>query len=139
MPPPKEPYFEDVGVGPAPNDYSYQSDSYGNSIDKVSQGYHPDGPDYSTGTTVLKPYGAQGNVPFKVGLDLYPMLAGTLLSTPLGALGKQDIYAPSATYAGDENKHEIMLHLNLFSKKPSVLGGAGRREDVELGPFRISG
>ena len=129
-PPAKDPYFEDVGVGPPPNDYSYD-----NEIDKVSQSYHPDGPDYSTGTTVLKPFGSKGSVPFKVGLDLYPMVTGTSLS----ALGKQDIYSlpSSPSYDGDNNKHEIMLHLNLFSKKPSVLGG--REQDIEIGPFTLSG
>ena len=130
-PPAKDPYFEDVGVGPPPNDYSYEND-----IDKVSQSYHPDGPDYSTGTTVLKPFGSKGSVPFKVGLDLYPMVTGTSLS----ALGKQDIYSlpSSPSYAqGENNKHEIMLHLNLFSKKPSVLGG--REQDIEIGPFTLSG
>ena len=130
-PPSKDPYFEDVGVGPPPNDYSYENDN----IDKVSQSYHPDGPDYSTGTTVLNPFGSKGSVPFKVGLDLYPMVTGTSLS----ALGKQDIYSlPSSPgYDGDNNKHEIMLHLNLFSKKPSVLGG--REQDIEIGPFTLSG
>ena len=75
-------------------------------------------------------------MPFKVGLDLYPMVTGTSLS----ALGKQDIYSlpSSPSYAqGENNKHEIMLHLNLFSKKPSVLGG--REQDIEIGPFTLSG
>ena len=96
-----------MGVGPPPNDYSYTND-----IDKVSPAYHPDGPDYSTGTTVIQPFGSKGSVPFKVGLDLYPMVTGTSLP----ALGKQDIYSqPSSPYSDDGNKHEVVLSLlNLF-------------------------
>ena len=84
----------------------------------------------------MNPFGSKGSVPFKVGLDLYPMVTGTSLS----ALGKQDIYSlPSSPgYDGDNNKHEIMLHLNLFSKKPSILGGrrgsraGSRAQDIDI-------
>ena len=60
--------------------------------------------------------------------------------SPLGALGKQDIYdpPPAATYSQDENKHQILLHLNLFSKKPSTLGG-NRAQDIDLGQFSMHG
>ena len=67
--------------------------------------------------------GVQGSAPFKVGVDLYP-IAG---QSPLGQFGKQDIY-PELNLgehggARENNKHEILFHLNLFSKKPSSLGG----------------
>ena len=103
----------------------YQHEDYfvdDNHIDKTGHGqYHPDGPDYSSGTLV---HNKGSSAPFKVGVDLYPM-GGV---SPLGAFGKQDVYPahPSGKQGGD-NKHEILLHLNLFSKKPSVPGG--RRSD----------
>ena len=95
-------------------------------IDKYdSERYHPDGPDYSSGT-LINSY--KGSAPFKVGVDLYPM-GGV---SPLGGFGKQDIYSAVIPQGGgrDDNKHEILLHLNLFSKKPSILGGrSGGRAD----------
>ena len=111
-----------------PNKYEsnkpYKKPYEQNTIDKFSDvGYHPDGPDYSSGTVVHN----KGSTPFKVGVDLYPM-GGV---SPLGNFGKQDIYSSVLPSSGhDDNKHEILLHLNLFSKKPSVFGG--RRSDIDI-------
>lgn len=98
-----------------------------------SERYHPDGPDYSSGT-LINSY--KGSAPFKVGVDLYPM-GGV---SPLGGFGKQDIYSSVIPQGGgrDDNKHEILLHLNLFSKKPSILGGrsgsraGSRAQDIDI-------
>jgi len=96
---------------------------------------HPDGPDYSTGT-LIHPPGSKGSAPFKVGLDLYP-IEGV---SPLGAFGKQDIYGSSrpSSYSQDDNKHQILLHLNLFSKKPSMLGGR-QTQDTDSESFSMHG
>ena len=89
----------------------YQQDDFfidHNNIDKTGSGqYHPDGPDYSSGTLV---HNKGSSAPFKVGVDLYPM-GGV---SPLGAFGKQDIYPPHPNAKQGDNKHEILLHLNLF-------------------------
>ena len=127
--PPEQPYTD------YNNMQGYNNLDY-NNVDKVDMlNYHPDGPDYSSGTLVHPP-GSKNSAPFKVGLDLYPM-GGV---SPLGALGKQDIYdpPPAATYSQDDNKHQILLHLNLFSKKPSTLGG-NRAQDIDLGQFSMHG
>merc|ERR1719474_2414975 len=105
-------------------------------IDKVDQvSHHPDGPDYSSGSLVHPP-GSDGSAPFKVGLDLYPIEG----ISPLGAFGKQDIYETpqSPSYSQDDNKHQILLHLNLFSKKPNTLGGS-RAEDINMHSFSMHG
>ena len=58
------------------------------------------------------------------------------VSPLLGGLGKQDIYSSVVPQGGgrDDNKHEILLHLNLFSKKPSILGGraGSRAQDIDI-------
>ena len=106
------------------NNYQHEDYHYENNhLDKTGQ-YHPDGPDYSSGTLV---HNKGSSAPFKVGVDLYPMGGGGGGLSPLGAFGKQDIYPTSARGKQGDNKHEILLHLNLFSKKPSVPGG--RRSD----------
>ena len=87
-------------------------------IDQISS--HPDGPDYSSGTLIHLP-GSEVAVPFQVGMDLYPM------KDAYDNLDKQDIYdlhpLPSNPQEQDDNKHQILLHINLFFKKPSNLGG----------------
>ena len=97
--------------------------------------HHPDGPDYSTGT-IIHPPGSKDSAPFKVGLDLYP-IEGV---SPVGALGKQDIYDYSSPvmHPQDDIMHQILLHLNLFSKKPSALGGS-RAQDINLGQESFHG
>ena len=85
----------------------------------------PDGPDY-THSTVLGNVGFGEDLlkteknPVKIGLDVYPMTAGgNKYNSPSdGGRGKND------------NKHELLLHLNLFSKKPKN-GGSG----LSIGPF----
>ena len=139
-PPTRQPYSYEpptpprvqAGYRPRPNDISSGVDH----VDKFgfeSDGHHPDGPDYSSGT-LINSY--KGSAPFKVGLDLYP-IEGV---SPLGSLGKQDIYSSVIPHGlgGDDNKHEILLHLNLFSKKPSIPGGrsggrsGSRAEDIDI-------
>ena len=97
---------------------AYNSDEY----ETVEDPHHPDGPDYSSGTTVIGRPGYGGSVPFSVGLDLYPMVG--------------EITDFSSTTNG-ANKQEILIHLNLFSKKPSVLGG--RQSDNKIGHFSMNG
>ena len=114
---------------PPPKDYSYQYSDQ----DKIDSPYHPDGPDYSSGTLV---HSYKGSTPFKVGVDLYP-IEGV---SPLGNFGKQDIYSsviPNGNGKNhDDNKHEILLHLNLFSKKPASYGGRAEDIDIDLpSPF----
>ena len=95
----------------------------------------PNGPDYST-ATILHHGDTKGSTPCRVGLDLYPMTGDT-------ALGKQSssssggIYDLSPFVSGEDNKHEVLLHLNLFSRKPTHLGGS-RAQDIELDPFQFN-
>lgn len=79
-------------------------------------GRPPNGPDYST-ATIIHNNGQQGGYPpFKVGLDLYPMGGD-------GPIGKQGLHNLAANLVGNNNKHEVLFHLNLYSKKPNSLGG----------------
>ena len=59
-------------------------------------------------------------------MDLYP------IQDAYDNLDNQDIYdsppLPSTPQEHDANKNQILLHINLFSKKPSNLGGK-RLED----------
>ena len=117
---------------PQPPAQTYPSYNKPYSPPKADPGIpHPDGPDYSTGT-LIHPPGSKGSAPFHVGLDLYP-IDGV---SPLGALGKQDIYGSPPPQ--DNNKQQILLQLNLFSKKPSTLGGS-RAKDADLGAFSMHG
>ena len=78
----------------------------------------PNGPDYTSSTVLQNNENiVRDSVPLRVGLDLYPM-------TDEGLTGKQGAFG----LTGD-NKHEVLLHLNLFSKKPSNFGG---REYVKI-------
>ena len=134
-PPTRSPHsYQASPPSPPHRDSGYQARPA--DVDKYdSERFHPDGPDYSSGT-LINSY--KGSAPFKVGVDLYPM-GGV---SPLGGFGKQDIYSsvipPDGGRDGGDNKHEILLHLNLFSKKPSILGGrsrsraGSRAQDIDL-------
>ena len=71
--------------------------------------FHPDGPDYSTGT-IIRP-------PLSVGLDLYP-------------LDKQDMSGSTTdnSFPHDFNKHQIIVHINLYSKNPDMLDGRNTQD-----------
>ena len=74
-------------------------------LDKAVQtSFHPDGPDYSTGT-IIRP-------PLRVGMDLYP-------------IDNQDMSGSTTdtSYPHDFNKHQIIVHINLYSKNPDMLDG----------------
>lgn len=82
----------------------------------------PDGPDYSTGTGYLEdkifdsaPSPPKGG-PMSIGLDVYPMDGNSKQGYPRGS--------------SHDNKHEVLLHLNLFSKKP-----LDDSNSVSIGPF----
>ena len=89
----------------------------------------PNGPDYTSSTTVLSNPNSivRDSIPMRVGIDLYPM-------SDEGLLGKYGSFGLTG-----ENKHEVLLHLNLFSKKPDNFGG--RQENLEIshsfGPFSL--
>ena len=71
---------------------------------EVTKVYHPDGPDYTSGTHVL----IHESKPFQIGMDLYPIRSDN--SEHDSHEGDDD--------DGDENKHEILVQLNIHSKKP---------------------
>jgi hypothetical protein len=114
---------------------SFGTDKVDTGEDNYRPPIRPNGPDYST-ATILHNDETRGSKPFRVGLDLYPMTGDT-------ALGKQSasssggIYDLSPYVSGEDNKHEVLLHLNLFSRKPAHLGGS-RAQDIDLDPFQIS-
>ncbi len=124
--------------GARPPSYQNPGPTYGYDTDKVDNGEdyrpppRPNGPDYSTATILHHGDSTKGSAPFRVGLDLYPMTGDT-------ALGKQSsssssgggIYDLSPFVSGEDNKHEVLLHLNLFSRKPTHLGGS-RAQDIDL-------
>ena len=89
----------------------------------------PNGPDYTSSTTLLQNTNSvvRDSIPMRVGIDLYPM-------TDEGLTGKYGTFG----LTGD-NKHEVLLHLNLYSKKPDNFGG--RQENLEIshsfGPFSL--
>ena len=128
-PPTRRPQTYQPPPSPPRRDSGYPARPAGGDNKFESERFHPDGPDYSSGT-LINSY--KGSAPFKVGVDLYPM-GGV---SPLGGFGKQDIYSSVIPQAGgrDDNKHEILLHLNLFSKKPSILGGraGSRAQDIDI-------
>ena len=74
-------------------------------------------------------------MPLTIGLDVYPVI---------GSHGKNSLakYGNSRVSGSlDENLHEVLLKLNLFSRKPQLRGGNRREGDPEddgsisLGPF----
>ena len=97
---------------------------YENTENKGSP-HPPNGPDYSSATILHT--GGSGPLPYKVGVDLYPMGG----ENPLGKHGL------STSFNSEDNKHEILFHLNLFSKKPTSLGGRADNPELSqsLGPF----
>jgi len=120
-----------------PPSYQNPGQTYGYNTNKVDNGEdyprppRPNGPDYSTATILHHSDASKGSAPFRVGLDLYPMTGDT-------ALGKQPSSGGGGIYdlspfvsGGEDNKHEVLLHLNLFSRKPSHLGGS-RAQDIDL-------
>jgi len=99
---------------PTRHSSTYTSHSTKKAFSKLSsskKGYvskHPDGPDYSTATFIKPPYNAAEAAPFHVGLDLYPI---------------KGYHDDGSNYDNSPDKQQILLELNLFSKKPSALGG----------------
>ena len=142
----------DYGYNSNQNDYGYNNQQQQQSYDmydknryqevinnKLSSSYQPkppvqppkrpNGPDYTSSTTVLSNPNSivRDSIPMRVGIDLYPM-------SDEGLLGKYGTFGLTG-----ENKHEVLLHLNLFSKKPDNFGG--RQENLEIshsfGPFSL--
>jgi hypothetical protein len=133
-------------VRPPPSSYQEQGQSafgYPNSFntDKVDNGednsyqsrpLRPNGPDYSTATILHHGDSSShtGSTPFRVGLDLYPMTGTTSLGKQSSGGGGIYDVSPYVS-SGEDNKHEVLLHLNLFSRKPTHLGGS-RAQDIDL-------
>ena len=72
--------------------------------------------------------GGQGSgtqTPLTIGLDVYPLL--------------EQLGGGSRRASQDENRHEVLLKLNLFSKKPNSRGRPGQPEhgdhSFKVGPF----
>ena len=76
-------------------------------------------------------------LPLTIGLDVYPVLGGSR------GKGSSVFHHGSSRESGslDENLHEVLLKLNLFSRKPQKRGGNRRGEEndtgtsISLGPF----
>ncbi|TRY80441.1 hypothetical protein TCAL_13337, partial [Tigriopus californicus] len=110
------------------NNHAYQNPSHHETLGHrpaVPLDYdptRPDGPDYSTGTGYLedKLFDAAPSPPkshpMSIGLDVYPMDGTSKQGYPRGS--------------SHDNKHEVLLHLNLFSKKP-----LDETNSVSIGPF----
>ena len=127
---------------PSPNNDVYQRPKPPPS--NVNIYHRPDGPDYSlNGAPNQSPNGGRrvnnlntkNKLPLTIGLDVYPVL---------GSHGKKSasLYSNSRESGTlDENLHEVLLKLNLFSRKPQLRGGDRRKGDnddastISLGPF----
>ena len=122
---------------PKPTNYAYQpkppaSNTYGyqNGPTFSTQGYPSSNNRRNTKRTQKK------KIPLTIGLDVYPVLGNQ------GKHNGPSHYGSSRETGSptDENLHEVLLKLNLFSRKPQERGG-NRRGDIEqknsisLGPF----
>ena len=74
-------------------------------------------------------------IPLTIGLDVYPVLGNHGKNNPSHYSNSRE------TGLSDENLHEVLLKLNLFSRKPQERGGNRRGGDINeknsisLGPF----
>ena len=120
------PSFSNSAVPLSNQNFGDKKDDYNyNYIDTPQTVKRPNGPDYTSSTVIHSP-GQKDSRPFKVGLDLYPLSGHN-------PLGKDGLY----NLNNENNKHEVLLHLNLFSKKPTSLGGGKNEVDLssDIGPF----
>ena len=83
--------------------------------------------------------GHDGQKPFTIGLDVYPVVDYLEHQYGGGSSGG------NSRFGSEENRHEVLLKLNLFSKKPNIRGGGERLGDggrltnkdsgIQFGPF----
>ena len=78
----------------------------------------PDGPDYTTATYLDSPL-KTNKLPVNIGLDVYPLHGVDELKKKKGRVGnKPHHHQHHNQHDKGNNKHELLLHLNLYSKKP---------------------
>ena len=83
----------------------------------------PDGPDYSTSSKYNNNRKSPNSqIPVNIGLDVYPLQGGQ---------GSQTSYS-NRKHGDKHNLHQVKLHLNLFSSKPSQ---SKPSQSFSLGPF----
>ena len=85
----------------------------------------PDGPDYSTNSKVNynRNRKSPSSLPVNIGLDVYPLQ---------GIQGGQTGGYSNRKHDDKHNLHQVKLHLNLFSSKPSK---SKPSESFSIGPF----
>ena len=101
---PTQPPSQPIPYSLNPITTNQQPDKKKDQINMDKTSFHPDGPDYST-AAIIRP-------PLRVGMDLYP-------------LDKQDLSGSTTdnSYPQGYNKHQIIVHINLYSKNPGMLDG----------------
>ena len=127
-------YLDKVGDGYRPSSITYPPNN--------NEHQRPDGPDYSQninysqgtpGDRRTNNRGSNTKKPLTIGLDVYPVL-----NHVKNAYAQ---YSNRESGSVDENLHEVLLKLNLFSRKPELRGGNRRKDGgedestISLGPF----